>query len=77
MDNFRDAVSVNPKVMMGKPCIKGTRIPVELVLRELGLGASIQDLLQSYPTLTEAGIRAACAYGAAVVADEQVLVAAE
>jgi uncharacterized protein (DUF433 family) len=77
MDNFHEMISISPKVMMGKPCVKGTRITVELVLRELSLGASFQELLHAYPTLTASGIRAACAYGAAVVADEQVLVAAE
>lgn len=77
MDDFQDRIAINPKIMMGKPCVKGTRITVELILRELALGASVADILHSYPTLTEAGVRAACAYGAAVVADEQVLVAAE
>ena len=39
--------------MLGKPCIKGTRITVELILRKLGAGRSFADLLEAYPQLTE------------------------
>jgi uncharacterized protein (DUF433 family) len=51
----------------------GTRIRVELLLRKLADGASIADLLDAYPTLTEANIRAALSYAADVVAHETVL----
>jgi uncharacterized protein (DUF433 family) len=52
-------ISTDPAVMMGKPCIKGTRITVELILRKLGAGRSFSDLLDAYPMLTEADLRAA------------------
>jgi uncharacterized protein (DUF433 family) len=52
-------IEINPKVMMGKPVIRGTRIPVELVLRKLGEGASEADLLDAYSNLTREDIRAA------------------
>jgi uncharacterized protein (DUF433 family) len=45
--------------MMGKPCIKGTRLTVELILRKLGAGRSFADLLEAYPQLTEDDLRAA------------------
>jgi len=45
-------VEVNPKVMLGKPMIRGTRIPVELILRKLGEGATEADILDAYPGLT-------------------------
>ncbi len=45
-----DRIEVNPKVMMGKPVIRGTRIPVELVLRKLSEGATEDDLLDAYPS---------------------------
>ena len=48
--------------MMGKPCIKGTRITVELILRKLGAGRSLADLLDAYPQLKEEDIRAALAF---------------
>ncbi len=53
-----DRIEINPKIMMGKPVIRGTRIPVELVLRKLGEGATEDDLLEAYPRLTCADIRA-------------------
>jgi uncharacterized protein (DUF433 family) len=46
-----ERIEINPKVMMGKPVIRGTRIPVELVLRKISEGASEADLLQSIPSL--------------------------
>jgi uncharacterized protein (DUF433 family) len=46
-------ISIDPAIMMGKPCIKGTRITVELILRKLGAGRSFADLLEAYPKLTE------------------------
>ena len=53
-----DRIEINPKVMMGKPVVKGTRIPVDLILRKLGEGASEDDLLDTYPRLTLEDIRA-------------------
>jgi uncharacterized protein (DUF433 family) len=50
--------------MMGKPVIRGTRIPVELLIRKLSEGATEKMLLDAYPRLTREGIRAAIAYGA-------------
>jgi uncharacterized protein (DUF433 family) len=50
---------MNPRVMLGKPVIRGTRIPVELILRKLSEGASETDLLDGYPRLTRDDIHAA------------------
>ena len=47
-----DRIEVNPNVMLGKPVVRGTRIPVELILRKLSEGASTNDLLDAYPRLT-------------------------
>jgi uncharacterized protein (DUF433 family) len=57
-------VEVNPQVMLGKPVIRGTRIPVELLLRKLSEGASEVDLLDAYPRLTRDDIHAAIRYAA-------------
>ena len=51
-------IEMNPRVMMGKPVIRGTRIPVELILRKLGEGATEADLLDAYPRLTKVDIQA-------------------
>ena len=66
-----DRIEINPKVMMGKPVVKGTRIPVDLILRKLGEGASEDDLLDAYPRLTLEDIRAALHYAAATLAHEE------
>jgi uncharacterized protein (DUF433 family) len=57
-----DRIEINPAVMLGKPVIRGTRIPVELIVRKLSEGAKEADLLDAYPRLTRADIRAALAY---------------
>jgi uncharacterized protein (DUF433 family) len=68
-----ERIEINPKVMLGKPVIRGTRIPVELILRKLAEGALEQDMLDAYPRLTREDIRAAIAYAADVVAHEEKL----
>ena len=68
-----DHITVNPKVMLGKPVIRGTRIPVELILRKLGEGASEQDLLNAYPRLKAQDIRAAMLYAAEALAHEEIV----
>ena len=68
-------VVADPGVMMGKPCIKGTRITVELILRKLGAGRSFADVLDAYPQLTEDDVRAALAFAADYLQHETVLAA--
>jgi uncharacterized protein (DUF433 family) len=67
----KDRIEVNPAIMLGKPVIRGTRIPVELILRKLGEGAREKDLLDAYPNLTEADVRAAMIYAADALAHEE------
>jgi len=69
-----ERIELNPAVMLGKPVIRGTRIPVELILRKLGEGATETDLLDAYPRLTKADIQAALAYAASILAHESILV---
>ena len=69
-----DRIEINPKVMMGKPVIRGTRIPVELILRKLSEGLSEDELLEAYPRLTRGDIKAAIGYAAQTVAHEENLV---
>jgi uncharacterized protein (DUF433 family) len=66
-------IEINPAVMMGKPVIRGTRIPVELVLRKLSEGATEADLLDAYPRLTRADIQAALAFAADSLAHEAII----
>jgi uncharacterized protein (DUF433 family) len=65
-------ISLDPKVMTGKPVIRGTRVPVELIVRMLAQGISEGDILREYPRLQPDDIRAALAYAAQVLAHEDV-----
>jgi len=66
-----ERIEINPKVMVGKPVIKGTRLTVELILRKLGAGMSEDQLLADYPRLTRDDIRAALAFAADYMHDEE------
>ncbi len=68
-----DRIEINPNVMLGKPVIRGTRIPVELILRKLSEGAAESDLLDAYPRLTRKDVQAALAYAADSLAHETIL----
>ena len=73
MDSTVGRIEMNAGVMQGKPVIRGTRIPVELLLRKLAEGATMEDLLDAYPRLVAGDIRAALAYAADTIAHETVL----
>lgn len=66
-------IEINSKVMVGKPVIKGTRIPVELILKMLSQGISVEEILGEYPHLTNMDIQACLAYAAQVLESEEVL----
>lgn len=59
--NWQERINADPKIMFGKPVIKGTRIPVELILEKLALGESMEYLLKAYPRITREDI-AACLF---------------
>ncbi|MCB9078291.1 MAG: DUF433 domain-containing protein [Anaerolineaceae bacterium] len=64
MNPLLKRISIDPNVCFGKPCIRGTRIWVSLILDFLANGTSIEELLEEYPQLEIEDIRAALAYGA-------------
>lgn len=55
---MEELIEINPRIMVGKPVIKGTRITVELILEKLATGETIDDILGSYPHLTREQILA-------------------
>ena len=63
-EKLLDRISINPDICFGKPCIRGHRIWVSLILDFLANGASVEDILQDYPQLEESDIMACIAYGA-------------
>jgi len=71
-DELLSRITTNPDVMLGKPTIRGMRITVEQVLRALGNGVPEQELLEDYPELEPADIRAALVYATELVSQEQV-----
>lgn len=64
MHQLLNRISVNPEICFGKPCIKGTRIWVSLILDFLADAMTFDEILEDYPSLTIDDIRAAIAYGA-------------
>ena len=68
-----ERIEINPEIMGGKPVIRGTRIPVELVLRKLGAGMSSEEILADHPRLTLDDIRSAQAFAADYLADEELV----
>lgn len=69
----QERIEINPNIMSGKPVVRGTRIPVELILRKLGAGMSAEAILVDHPRLTLDDIRAAQAFAADYLADEEIV----
>lgn len=65
-------IVVDPEVMVGKPVIRGTRLPVELIVRLLGQGMSQEEILNEYPSLQPDDLRAALLYAASVLGREEI-----
>ena len=68
--DWRQRIVVSPDLHHGDPCIKGTRIPVSVILGSLADGMTIQEILEAYPQLSEEDIRAALAYAAETLKTE-------
>ena len=69
-----DRIEINPNVMLGKPVIRGTRIPSKLLLRKVSEGATETDLADAYPKLTPDNIHAAVRYAADTLAHEEIVI---
>ena len=72
--NYQNKIEHNPDIMLGKPVIKGTRISVEIILKKLSEGASVEELLKSYPMLTKEDIYACLYYASAIIANEEIII---
>ena len=73
MVNFLERVSVSPKICHGRPCIKGTRIMISVILDCLAEGLDEQEILKEYPSLRLEDIRAAIAYAAELSREEELI----
>jgi uncharacterized protein (DUF433 family) len=65
-----EMISADPRVMHGQAVIAGTRVPVSVILDCLAAGMTAEQITAEYPTVTDAGVRAAAAYGAALAREE-------
>jgi uncharacterized protein (DUF433 family) len=77
MNSLLQRISIDPGVCFGKPCIRGTRIWVSLILDFLANGMSIEEILAEYPQLTKEDVRAAIAYGAEMARERYVEIPTE
>jgi len=68
--NWIEHISSEPKILFGKPVIKNTRIPVDLILEKLAGGDKMEDLLQAYPSLTKEDIISCLLFAAETVKNE-------
>ena len=73
MLNYKNFITSDYRIMLGKPIIKGTRITVELVLKKLSENSSINDIIEMYPNLTSEQVLACIEYAAEVISNEEVL----
>lgn len=69
--SWRDRISVDPNVCHGKPCIKGTRIMVSIILDYLSAGEREEEILKEYPQLTREDIQAVMKYAAWLAHEEE------
>lgn len=74
-DRLLKRIALDPKIMLGKPVIRGTRLPVELIVEKIAYGATYEELRTDYPFLTDDDIRASILYAAKRLAHEEVYAA--
>lgn len=70
--NWQERITIDPKILAGKPVIKGTRLAVEFVIDLLANGWSESEILQNYPRLTHEDIQACLSYASALLKSEKV-----
>lgn len=73
----KNLIISDPKIMMGKPVVVGTRIPIEIILEKLAAGETVEQILEAHPRLTRIGIYAALAFAAEVLRGDVVYPIAE
>jgi len=71
--DYRERITSDYKIMLGKPVVKGTRITVEHILKKLAEGATKEDILHMYPNLKEEDVNAVLNYASEVIGNEDVI----
>ena len=71
--DYKKYIEANPKILLGKPVIKGTRIPVELILRKLAEGYTFEELKEVYPGIKNEALKSIFLYASEVLSHEEVV----
>ena len=74
--NWKDYIVVDPEICHGKACLKGTRIMVSVVLDNLAVGQTVEEILKSYPSLSREAIQATLAYAAEIAKERTISIPA-
>lgn len=72
MEDFMKYIEINPKILLGKPVIRGTRIPLELIVKLVAQGWKDEDIIKEYPSLKNKDIKAALLYAEKMLKEEEV-----
>jgi len=67
-----DRIEINPEIMLGKPVVKGTRLPIEIIVEKMAYGNTYQEILSQYPFLEKDDIKAALIYAAKSLKNEEI-----
>jgi len=73
MEDLIKRIVVDPNVMVGKPTIKGTRIPVDAIIKRIAEGMTIKEILEEYPNITKKDIKATLLYSMEIVRGEEII----
>jgi uncharacterized protein (DUF433 family) len=76
-DLWKERVVIDPKIHHGDPCIKGTRIPISMIVGSLADGQSVKEVIDAYPQLTKDDVRAALQYAAEILRYDVILPVAD
>jgi len=70
--NYQKYITINPKILAGKPVITGTRIPVDIIIKKLGQNMNVEEILQDYPRVTKEAILASLRYAGEIISKEEI-----
>ena len=73
VDELLERIEINPRVMLGKPVVRGTRITVEILLEKIAAGCTIEEILDDYPRLGRDDVLAAVAYARQALSTDEIL----
>ncbi|MEM2122277.1 MAG: DUF433 domain-containing protein [Candidatus Bathyarchaeia archaeon] len=73
VEDWRERIVVDYKILGGKPIVRGSRVPVEAIVERIAEGMGIKEVLEDYPNLGEDDVKAALKYAATIISDEEII----